>query len=128
MAGDSVAIDTREIDTLAGYLEHAGRASDVVLAKVVKRGAVNVKKDARTAAGGHRRAPGLAYSIGFDIEDGGMRAVIGPDKGVGSGALGTFYEYGSATAAPQPFLAPALDAEEPRFVAQIAAAARELLW
>lgn len=115
-------VDTGEIDLLAGYLEREARVMPDAAAKIVKRGATNVKRDARTNASGHARAPRLPYSIDYDLEDGGLQAVIGPDKDKGSGALGTFYEYGSANDAPQPFLAPALDEEEPRFVEALSAA------
>lgn len=120
--------DTHEIDLLAGYIERAARTSDTTAAAIVKKGAVKIKSAARKNAAGHTRAPRLQYSITFDVEDGGLTAVIGPDKDKGSGPLATFYEYGSANDAPQPFLAPALDAEVPHFVEQLVKATVEEFW
>lgn len=114
-------------DDLVHDLERAARLAGPEAARIVKKGATNIKRDARARASGFARAPRLQYAITYDLIDGGLTAVIGPDKDKGSGPLGTFYEYGSANDAPQPFLAPALDAEAPRFAEQLAAAAAKAL-
>lgn len=120
--------DADEVDALARDLEREARIMPDEAARIVKRGAVQVKNAARRNASGHSRAPRLAYSIGFDLEDGGLEAIVGPDKDSGSGPLGTFYEYGSANGAPQPFLAPALDEEAPRFEKALRDAMLERWW
>ncbi len=121
-------VDTSEVDDLARDIEREARLMPDEAARIVKRGAVKVKADARRNASGHSRAPRLAYSIGFDVEGDGLEAVIGPDKDSGSGPLATFYEYGSANDAPQPFLAPALDEEAPRFEKALRDAMLERWW
>lgn len=92
---------------------------------VVRRGAVNIKRDwranARSTAPKHARLyPG---SIGFDFGAYGpdlFMAIIGPDKGGPQGALGNLLEYGSVHNPPHRDGGRALDAEEPRFEAQMA--------
>jgi HK97 gp10 family phage protein len=121
-------VDVSEVDALARDLEREARVMPADAAKIVKRGAVQVKNAARRNASGHSRAPRLPWSIGFDVEGDGLEAVIGPDKDSGSGPLATFYEYGSANDAPQPFLAPALDEEAPRFEKALRDAMLERWW
>lgn len=112
-------VDTSEVDAFEAVLRRASGTIGAESMKVLKRGAVNVKNAARRNASGHSRAPRLPFSIDFDIEGDGRfgmaEAIIGPNKDVSPGPLATFYEYGSANDAPQPFLAPALDEEAPRF-------------
>lgn len=89
---------------------------------VVKKGAVNIVKDARQRASGNRYAPRYPSSITFDSgwERGAYVAEIGPDKSLPGrqGALGNILEFGvpSKNTAPQPHLRPAFDIEEPKFV------------
>ncbi|MFJ5973514.1 hypothetical protein [Streptomyces sp. NPDC093060] len=101
---------------------------------VVRRGAVNIKKDwqsnARSTAPKH--APAYPSSIGFDAASYGpdiYMAIIGPDKGGPQGALGNLLEYGSAKNPPHRDGGRALDDEEPRFEAQMALVVqRGLAW
>lgn len=98
------------------------------------KGAVNIKRDwranARQTAGKHARAYPRAVSFDFaaygrDI----FMATIGPDKGAAQGALGNLLEYGSVHNPPHRDGGRALDAELPRFEAQIALLAdRGLAW
>jgi len=92
----------------------------------VQRGALNIKKDAQQRSSGIAHAPLYPYTITYDSHQtptGGW-AEIGPDpdKQVGGGPhrtpgnLGAILEYGTPRNAPIPHLAPALEAEEPRFV------------
>jgi hypothetical protein len=87
--------------------------------KVVSKGALNIKRDAKARWSGLRHAPALPGAVTYDVESSGSgaSAEIGPDKGRPQGALGNLLEYGSVNNAPIPALSPALDAEEPRFTA-----------
>lgn len=102
--------------------------------QVVSKGALNVKKDwaknARASSGRH--APLYPRSISYDLLSVGLDitdARIGPDKGAPQGALGNLLEYGSAKNPPHRDGGRALDAELPRFEAQLALVAeRGLAW
>lgn len=97
----------------------AGAQSDV--AAIVKRGAQNIKDDARRRApqGGHaRRYPS---SITYDTYQSltGPAADVGPDKGKPQGPLGNILEFGSPTSGPHPHMRPAAEAELPKFGKQL---------
>jgi len=101
---------------------------------VTMRGAVNIKKDwrknARQSAGKH--APQYPFTVGFDFAAYGpdvFMAIIGPDKDGSQGALGNLLEYGSVHNPPHNDGGRALDAETPRFEAQMQLLAeRGLAW
>ncbi|MFF4536544.1 hypothetical protein [Streptomyces aureus] len=101
---------------------------------VVRKGAVNIKKDWRSnaRASAPKHAPAYPSSISFDVAAYGpdvTLAIIGPDKGGPQGALGNLLEYGSVKNPPHRDGGRALDVEEPRFEAQMALiAARGLAW
>lgn len=124
-----MSIDLSELERLANDLELAAIRAQTVVAPVVTKGALNVKKDwranATVSAGSHaKRYP---YSIGYDIEDGGLTAVIGPDKNKTQGALGNLLEFGSAHNPPHNDGGAALAAEAPRLEANVLKAVRKLL-
>ncbi|MCX4886043.1 hypothetical protein [Streptomyces sp. NBC_00847] len=102
--------------------------------QVTMRGAVNIKRDWRSNArqSSGRHAPLYPNSVGFDIANYGpdiVMAIIGPDKGAAQGALGNILEYGSVKNPPHNDGGRALDAELPRFEAQMALVAeRGLAW
>lgn len=121
--------DLRE---LARDLRDAARGSAEVAHDVVKRGAVNIKKDwranARRSAGRHGRI--YPASIGFDITPRGADvavAVIGPDKGLPQGALGNLIEFGSVNNPPHNDGGRALRAEDPKLTQALADALADLL-
>lgn len=108
-----------ELADLAADLRNAG---DDVLdegRKIVQKGALNVKTEARQLISGRAHLPHYPSSITYDtaIDHGGgsITAHIGPDKDKSQGPLGTILENGSIHNAPIPHLNPALDNEEPRF-------------
>lgn len=109
------AIEFREFGVDLGKIPHE-IVKDVE--KVVEKGALNIKKDAAQRISGHPHAPHYPKSISYDVRRtfGGIEAEIGPDKGRMQGALGNILEYGTSKNAPLPHLAPALDAEEPKYV------------
>lgn len=113
---------------LAADWEAAEGQADRELGKVVFKGAMNVKNDWRRRWTGHRHAPKLAAAVTFDMDDDGLGSEIGPDKDIGSGALGNIYEFGipENNSPPQPGGLPAIAAEEPRFVAAVEDVAERL--
>jgi len=120
------------IEDLAGAAND-GRVLDA-LEPVVKKGAVNVKKDWRTkaAAAAPAHAKRYPYSIDFDVARSTLAhtvgAVIGPDKDKTQGPLGNLLEFGSANNPPQLSGQQALDSEAEEFERQIARAERRLTW
>lgn len=110
---------------LAADLEAAGgRALQREVEAVVKRAAVNVKRDwqinARASAG--RSAPAYPRSISFDGPDRSgstIQAEVGPDKDRRQGALGNLIEYGSVNNPPSNDGKRAAEAEHDRFAAAL---------
>lgn len=114
----TIRVDASDAKRLVAELDKAtSRALDETLA-VVKKGADNIKKDAARRVSGLAHAPAYPASINYDVWVGfrGAQAEIGPDKGKRQGALGNILEYGTLKNGPIPHLAPALKAEEPKFV------------
>lgn len=119
-------------ESLAGWIDTLKQAAESVAdqtEKVVSKGALNVKKDAKDIISGRAHLPHYPNSITYDIEraEGEIRAQIGPDKEKRQGPLGNILEYGSVNNAPIPHLSPALDLEEPRFERALADLGETLL-
>lgn len=106
-----------ELSDLADDLRRA--AADVLDEgeKVVSKGALNVKNEARDRISGRAHLPHYPSSISYDLDRDGasVTAHIGPDKERRQGPLGNLIEFGSIHNDPIPHLNPALDNEEPRF-------------
>lgn len=120
------SIDAHELDVLAQDLDSAAGVAPKDARKVVAKGALNIKTDARRRSSGIAHAPLYPYTITYDSHEtphGGW-AEVGPDKDkkVGGGPhrtpgnLGALFEYGGPHNAPIPHVNPAADAEEPRFI------------
>lgn len=113
---------------VASDLIAAAAAAPVAVVGVVKKGAVNVKKDwrANAQASSGRHAPAYPYSITFDVSATGrtVSAEIGPDKDKPQGPLGNLLEFGSVNNPPHLDGQRAIDAERPKFIEQIAKLAR----
>ncbi|MEU1240044.1 hypothetical protein ABZ388_06765 [Micromonospora parva] len=124
-----VTVTSSGLNELAATLESAADDAVDEGRKVVSKGALNIKKDARRFASGIAHAPAYPYSIGYDTKASGttVSAEIGPDKDKRQGALGNILEYGTVNNAPFAHLGPALDAEGPRFVAALEKLAVDLL-
>lgn len=127
--GQKIHIDASELTGLGRDLAAVPAGALVETRKVLQKGALNIKKDAQRRSGGIAHAPLYPYTITYDSHEtvtGGW-AEIGPDpdKQLGGGPhrtpgnLGAILEYGTPRNAPIPHLAPALEAEEPRFVKAI---------
>lgn len=109
-----MSLDFGDLEAFARDLDHQG--AKVVLAQraVVKKGALNVKKQLQAEADGHPHAARMPQAITFDVELDGKEIVadIGPEKG-GVGSL-AFYWLGNSRTAPvlpDPMLAADKEAE-----------------
>jgi hypothetical protein len=116
-----------ELDKLAATLEGSGAKASVEARRIVQKGSLNIKNEARQFASGIAHAPQYPDSITYETHDRlwGAEGIIGPDKGRPQGALGNILEYGTSKNAPLTHLAPALDREEPGFVKALEDAAEK---
>lgn len=114
-----VRIDVSDVNRCAAELTTKAQRVGAEAAAVLRKGALNVKTDARRFASGLAHAPAYPYAIGFDVvgdgRSGTISAEIGPDKAKPQGALGNILEYGTVNNAPFAHLGPALDREGPKF-------------
>lgn len=111
VSGDGGLYDLEQV------LADSARTAPAEVRKVVARGALNIKTDAKRRVGQLAHAPAYPSSITYDtrLTPGGAVAEIGPDKAKRQGALGNLLEFGSVNNPPHPHMAPAGDAERPRF-------------
>lgn len=116
--GDKVSFDTHEVVALVDAITKASGPAVADVKAVVAKGALNIKQDAARRISGHPRFRRLPAAISYDLYTTfrGPAAEIGPDLGKPQGNLGHIPEYGSPTSAPFPYMGPAAEAEEPRFV------------
>jgi hypothetical protein len=112
-------IDTRELDTWSKVLDAAGHDALDGGDRIVTKGSLNIKNDARRMAPKGLHTPHYEASINYDVEVGAnfVEGEIGPAEGRRQRGLGNLLEYGSEHNPPHPHHEPALDAEEPRFYA-----------
>lgn len=113
----SLRIEHGDLDRWVLKLDEAVSEAPDEAAKVVERGALNIKDDARRRISGHPHAPAYPSTITYDTYRGlrGPVAEIGPDKGKRQGALGNILEYGTVNNAPLPHMIPAAEDELPKF-------------
>jgi hypothetical protein len=125
----TITIEGEGFDELARALHDAAEKAPVEARKVVAKGAVNIKKEWRRRWSGYPHARALPYAVTYDLTSLGtaVAAEIGPDKAKRQGALGNLLEYGSIHNAPIPGGAPALEAEQPRFVKALEDMAERLI-
>lgn len=107
-----------ELDRIATDLGTAGVRATSRVVDVTRKGAVNIRDDARDMIDGLAHAPQYPASITFsmDFTGGVVAADIGPDKDLPQGALGNLLEYGSVNNPPHQHLGPALDREGPDYI------------
>lgn len=117
------------LDELQRTLTGAASAAPREVTAVVSKGALNIKNDWRRAWQGLAHAPALPRAISYDVSQTlrGPEAEIGPDKDRSQGALGNIIEFGTVNNAPRPGGLPALQREEPKFVAALEALCADLL-
>lgn len=110
-------IDGHEIKQVVDALSKSVAVSQAEAYAIVKRGAQDIKTDARRRISGHPRFRRLPYAIDYDVYTSlvGPSAEIGPNHSKPQGSLGHIPEYGTPTSAPMPYMAPAGQAEEPKF-------------
>ncbi len=94
--------------------------------KVVGKGCMNIKKEAQRiirANSPRGYLPHYPRAISYEVKAAGtvVSGEIGPDASRMQGGLGSLIENGSVNNAPIPHLAPAIEAEEPRFAQYIEA-------
>lgn len=124
-----MSVDVTELQALVGDLEKAGALAATTMLPIVKRGAQNIKDEARLLAPAGPKTAHYPYSLGYDLTCTGTltEAVIGADLSMPQGGLGGILEDGTSRSAPHPHLGPALEHEAPRFVEEISKAAAGLL-
>lgn len=112
-----VTVDNSDTKRLAAAFDDAVREVPQETRKVVQRGAFNIKRDAQKRISGRSHLPHYPSAITYDTQDTptGAHGEIGPDKDRLQGPLGNILEYGSPARPPIPHLAPALEAEAPKF-------------
>lgn len=114
-----VEFEDRELRILGDDLMQAAAMAPKETHAIVKRGANNIKSDARRRAASIEHVPALPSSITYDTQQTptGATAEVGPDSQRRGGNLAHFIEneYGTPWSAPQPVMAPAARAEEPKF-------------
>lgn len=125
----STLVESGDVTDLVQIL---GRAPAVAVAQaraIVKRGANNIKTDAQRRVGTMRHAPAYPRAISYETHEtvNYAWAEIGPDKNKRQGALGNVIEFGSPHSAPHPHMAPAGDAERPKFERELELAAAKAL-
>ncbi len=113
----TIRIDADGVDALAADLDQVAVDAPAEARKVVSKGALNIKRDAQQRVQGLKHAPAYSRSISYDttLTATGAEAEVGPDKLRRQGALGNLIEFGSVHNPPNPHMAPAADAELPRF-------------
>lgn len=122
--------DFSELDKWSADLSHAGAVTRAQARGVISKGALEIKTEARANAPRGPHTPYYRDSIAYDVDvvPQGYEAEIGPTPGRRQRGLGNLLEYGSANNAPHPHLEPALDHEEPRFLAACEHLAAGDLW
>lgn len=102
--------DASDMWRLEANLRQAGLTAAIRGAAVVSKAALDIEARAKMKAPvdtGNLRA-----SISSDIR--GLEAEIGP-----TASYAAFVEFGTSRMSPQPFLGPAFDEVEPRFIAAV---------
>ena len=112
-----VEFESPDLQRLAVDFDEAAQIAPAEARKVVAKGALNIKRDAQRRVTGLAHAPAYPRAITYDSHEtpAGGWAEIGPDKEKRQGALGNVLEFGTVKNPPRPHMAPAADAELPRF-------------
>jgi hypothetical protein len=114
-----VEFEDRELRILGDDFMQAAAAAPKETREVVAKGLLNIKNDSRRRAQSIEHVPSLPSSITYDshLTPTGAWGEVGPEQQRRGGNLAGFIEneYGTPWSAPQPFMAPAARAEEPKF-------------
>lgn len=115
-----MSADVSQLRTLSADLTKAGPIAAAKAARVIRKTAFDIEASAKTAA--PVDTGNLRNSIGTDISNGGLTAVIGPGA-----AYGIYVELGTSRMAAQPFLGPAYDRHSGPLVSAMADTAGGIL-
>lgn len=113
----TLTFDTAEVEAYADMLIDSTGVAPAEARKVVAKGALNIKTDARKRRSGSKHFPKLDRAIDYDTQDtpGGGWAEIGPNHDKPQGNLGHIPEDGALRTAPEPYMRPAAETELPKF-------------
>lgn len=103
-----------EAKALAKYLRQVDRKLKAGIKPLAGKSAQRIKVMAIANLAGTRSNYRLLAAMSYDLTNGGMGAEIGPDQSISGLGLGR--EFGSSNTPPHPFLFPAADVEEPKFL------------
>lgn len=122
------SIEHQDFDEYAKQLFSLREEALPRTSRIIRRGALNIKKGAQRRVPQSHTLPYYARSISYDSGEEGLTAwaEIGPDKRRRQGPLGNLIEYGSPTSPPHPHMGPAGDEEEPKFAEQLQKLAYQL--
>lgn len=96
------SIDASQVREFAKVIDAKNERTVKQARSVIKKGAVNIKKDWQTAASTSRHFGQIAPTINFDMRGGGdlgstsIEAEVGPDKRRRSARLGNIYHFGTS--------------------------------
>lgn len=112
-----VKIDTTDLGLFEVQLKNADENTLPEARKVVAKGSLNIKTDARRMAPKGPHTPHYPNSITYEtgITRTTVASEIGPEHGRRQAELGFIFELGLPTTPPQPHMSPAADLEEPKF-------------
>ena len=131
--GGKNGIDNSEVASLAHDLTEASVSMQWKAPAVIKKGAVNIKAEARRIIADARAVrttiPAYPYAIGFSLMGHSLNeAEIGPTRRKGKqGKLGNLLEYGGMFNAPIPHLQPALEREAPNVARHLLSEGADIL-
>jgi hypothetical protein len=118
---DGITFDSSGLHELAAALGEVAYTAGPYVRDAMERTAIDVKKDWRDAASGHKTIKRYQFSIGYDFVGQHVfgstiiRCDIGPDKNKRQGALGNLLEYGSPTSPPHHWGDKALESHSGQF-------------
>jgi hypothetical protein len=114
---DRIGFDGSDLSYIATSIDKASAVAAAETAKVVAKGALNIKTGAAKRISGLAHARRYPASIDYDLYVTGRGAIadVGANKSKPQGALGNLLEYGSRKNPPHPHIRPAADEEMPRF-------------
>lgn len=110
--------DTHEVTALVDRINKASTVTIAETEKVLFRGSMQIKRGAARRIRRHKHFRRVAASIDFDMFRSlrGPASEIGPNHRKRQANLAHIAENGSPTSPPIPFMRPAAEAEEPKFL------------
>ncbi len=114
---ESLRFDSADVAKYADLLVDAAGVAPVEARKVVAKGALNIKTDARRRRAGSAYFPLLTRAITYESHETrtGGYAEVGPEQDRPQGDMAHIPEFGALKTPPEPYMRPAAEAELPRF-------------